>query len=185
MLPSCCWVKLLNGFHVEFYKRKLHPLKLVSILANVINFNPKIVMFITTSTILLNLFMELILSLTHRIYYYFYYLFISFHIESPLLIGVFLSFFLSFFLFSMILCLCGGLHSPLLKKFHPWNFGSCLGFTPNLTRHILISSLVFLFNHVSCVCVDLGTYKHLLALILVNGFLCCQPLWSHHYTVKN
>jgi hypothetical protein len=175
MLPSCCWVKLLNGFHVEFYKKKLHPLKLVSILANVINFNPKIVMFITTSTILLNLFMELIISLTHRIYYCFYYLFISFHIESPLLIGVFLSFFLSFF-FSTILCLCGGLHSPLLKKFHPRNFGSCLGFTPNLTRHILISSSIFLFNHVSCVCVDLGTYKHLLALILVNGFLYCQPL---------
>jgi len=86
------------------------------------------------------------------------------------------SFFLSFFLSSMILCLCGGLHSPLLKKFHPRNFGSCLGFTPNLTRHILISSSIFLFNHVSCVCVDLGTYKHLLALILVNGFLYCQPL---------
>ena len=102
MLPSCCWVKLLNGFHVEFYKKKLHPLKLVSILANVINFNPKIVMFITTSTILLNLFMELIISLTHRIYYCFYYLFISFHIESPLLIGVFLSFFLSFFLRSYV-----------------------------------------------------------------------------------
>ena len=68
MLPSCCWVKLLNGFHVGFYKRKLHPLKLVSILNNVINFNPKFVTFITTSIILLNLFMELILSLTHRIY---------------------------------------------------------------------------------------------------------------------
>jgi len=105
MLPICCWVKLLNGFHVGFYNRKHHPLKLFSILANVINFNSKFVMFITTSIILLNLFMELILSLTHRIYYYFYYLFISFHIESPLLIGVFLSLF-----FSMILCLCGGLH---------------------------------------------------------------------------
>jgi hypothetical protein len=91
MLPSCCWVKLLNGFHVGFYKTKLHPLKLISILANIINSNPKFVTFITTSTILLNLFMELILSLTHCIYYYFYYLFISFHIESPLLIGVFSS----------------------------------------------------------------------------------------------
>jgi hypothetical protein len=108
MLPSCCWGKLLNGFHIGFYKRKLHPLKLVSILANVINFNPKFVTFITTSIILLNLFMELILSLTHHIYYYFYYLFISFHIESPLLIRVFLS--LSLFFFPTILCLYGGLH---------------------------------------------------------------------------
>jgi hypothetical protein len=111
ILPSCCWVKLLNGFHVGFYKRKLHPLKLVSILTNVINFNPNFVTFITTSIILLNLFMELILSLTHRTYYYFYYLFISFHIESPLLIGVFLSFF-----FSMILCLRGGLQQTTFNS---------------------------------------------------------------------
>jgi hypothetical protein len=111
MLPSCYWVKLLNGFHVGFYKRKLHPLKLVFILANIINFNPKFVMFITTSTILLNLFMEFILSLTHCIYYYFYYLFISFHIESPLLIGVFS--FIFFFLRSY-----AGVYTILHKKKH-------------------------------------------------------------------
>jgi len=100
-------------------------LKLVSILANVINFNPKFVTFITTSTILLNLFMELILSLTHRIYYYFYYLFISFHIESPLLIGVFLSFF--FLFFSMILCLCRGLHHCYQCL---WRHCNCWSSTP-------------------------------------------------------
>jgi len=64
------------------------------------NFNPKFVTFITTSTILLNLFMELILFLTHHIYYYFYYLFISFHTESPL----------------HITCLSGGL------QVCPWSF---------------------------------------------------------------
>ena len=107
--------KLLLGetfkwVHVRFYKRKFRPLKLVSILTNIINFNPKFVTFITTSTILINLFVELILSRTCCIYYYFYYLFISFHIESSLLIGVILSFFFLSFFFSTILCSCEGLH---------------------------------------------------------------------------
>jgi hypothetical protein len=66
--------------------------------ANITNFNKKFITLISTSTIPLNLFMELILSLTYRIYYYcFYYIFIYFHIESPLLIEVFPFFFFFFY----------------------------------------------------------------------------------------
>jgi len=80
-------------------------LRLFFVFANITNFNPKFVTLILTSTISLNLYMEIILFLTHCICYYFYYLFISFHIESPLLIKVF------FFSFSTILYLFGGLQA--------------------------------------------------------------------------
>ena len=55
-----------------------YPLKLVTGFANVTSFKLKIMTFFLTSTISLNLFMEIILSLTWHIYCHSYYLFISF-----------------------------------------------------------------------------------------------------------
>jgi len=64
---------LLVFFFLFFY-----PLKLVTGFANVTSFKLKIMTLFSTSTIPLNLFMEIILSLTWHIYCHSYYLFISF-----------------------------------------------------------------------------------------------------------
>jgi hypothetical protein len=64
---------LLVFFFLFFY-----PLKLVTSFANVTSFKLKIMTLFSTSTISLNLFMEIILSLTWHIYCHPYYLFISF-----------------------------------------------------------------------------------------------------------
>jgi hypothetical protein len=47
-----------------------YPLKLVTGFVNVTSFKLKIITLISTSTIPLNLFMEIILSLTYHIYYH-------------------------------------------------------------------------------------------------------------------
>ena len=114
---------------------------LITGFANVTSFKLKIMTLFSTSTISLNLFMEIILSLTWHIYCHSYYLFISFipnihysskrHYFDPMC-----CFFYSFFLlllFLLFIFIYGGLHSPLLKKFCPQNLGSSLSLTSNLT----------------------------------------------------
>jgi hypothetical protein len=67
-----------RGLHIFSFFLFFYPLKLVTGFANVMSFKLKIMTLISTSTISLNLFMEIILSLTWHIYYHSYYLFISF-----------------------------------------------------------------------------------------------------------
>ena len=67
-------VYISSGFFFLFF----YPLKLVTGFANVTSFKLKIMTLYSTSKIPLNLFMEIILSLTWHIYCHSYYLFISF-----------------------------------------------------------------------------------------------------------
>ena len=94
--------KLLLGetfkwVHVRFYKRKFRPLKLVSILTNIINFNPKFVTFIMTSTIylwsLFSLF-PVVFIIISTIYSFLFILSLHYSLASFFLLSFFLSFFL-------------------------------------------------------------------------------------------
>jgi hypothetical protein len=68
-----------RGLHIFwFFFLFFYPLKLVTGFANVTSFKLKIMTLFSTSTISLNLFMEIILSLTWHIYCHSYYLFIYF-----------------------------------------------------------------------------------------------------------
>lgn len=72
---TCCD----RGLHIfYFFFLFFYPLKLITGFANVTSFKLKIMTLFSTSTISLNLFMEIILSLTWHIYCHSYYLFISF-----------------------------------------------------------------------------------------------------------
>ena len=74
-------------FQNKFFNRGLpifsfflffYPLKLVPGFANVTSFKLKMITLLSTSTIPLNLFMEIIIFITRQIYYHSHYLFISF-----------------------------------------------------------------------------------------------------------
>jgi len=71
--PGFTYLLVFVFFFLFFY-----PLKLVTGFANVTSFKLKIMTLLLTSKIPLNLFMEIILSLTWHIYCHSYYLFISF-----------------------------------------------------------------------------------------------------------
>ena len=106
---NTCFDRGLHIFWVFFLF--FYPLKLVTGFANVTSFKLKIMTLFSTSTISLNLFMEIILSLTWHIYCHSYYLFISFipnihysskrHYFDPMCCFFFLSFYYycSYYLF--------------------------------------------------------------------------------------
>jgi hypothetical protein len=79
-LSLICQNKFFDqGLHIFwFFFLFFYPLKLVIGFANVTSFKLKIMTLFSTSTIPLNLFMKIILSLTWHIYCHSYYLFISF-----------------------------------------------------------------------------------------------------------
>jgi len=78
-LSLICQNKFFDwGLHIFSFFLFFYQMKLVTGFANVTSFKLKIMTLIPISTIPLNLFMEIILSLTWHIYYHSYYLFISF-----------------------------------------------------------------------------------------------------------
>jgi len=78
-LSLICQNKFFDrGLHIFSFFLLFYPLKLVTGFVNVTSFKLKIITLISTSTIPLNLFMEIILSLTYHIYYHSHYLFIYF-----------------------------------------------------------------------------------------------------------
>jgi len=73
-----CLSKFLPCCHPKTHSLFFYLMKLLTGFANVTSFKLKITTLISTSTIPLNLFMEIIFSLIWNIYYHSYYLFIYF-----------------------------------------------------------------------------------------------------------
>jgi hypothetical protein len=90
-------IKILISWDLFFF----YPSKLVIGFTYIMNFEHKFIILYSVSSIPLNLFIEVIISITHNIYHYFCDLFISFHPEFSFLVKVSLL---------IVLHLCGSLH---------------------------------------------------------------------------